>query len=78
VFGAMLEGAEAWAGVTIERRGFGPNCLDGIGAILHPAALTAQPRRLLQAAASGVAVYATAACGMDPGEWRPLEDFRRG
>jgi hypothetical protein len=75
VFGAMLEGPDYWAGVAIERRASGPNWLDGIGAIFHPATLTAQPRRLLQAAASGVALYATPACGLDPADWRPLASF---
>jgi hypothetical protein len=74
-FGAMLEGPDFWAGAAIERRTFGPGWLDGIGAILHPATLTAQPRRLLQAAASGVALYATAASGLDPADYRPLACF---
>ncbi|HEV2815987.1 MAG TPA: hypothetical protein VGW40_02000 [Allosphingosinicella sp.] len=72
VFGAMLEGADFWDGVAIERRAFGPDWLDGIGAILHPAALTAQPRRLLEARAAGIAVYATPECGLDPADYRPL------
>jgi hypothetical protein len=75
VFGAMLEGAEYWDGIAIERREFGPNWLDGIGAILHPASLTNQPRRLLEAIAAGVEVYATPECGLDPADYRPLEDF---
>jgi hypothetical protein len=75
VFGAMLEGPDIWAGMAIERRAFGPNWLDGIGAILHPATLTAQPRRLLQAAASGVALYATPSAGLDPADYRPLAAF---
>ena len=76
VLGAMLEGAEAWAGVAIERRAFGPGWLDGIGAILHTAVFTTQPRRLLQAAASGVALYATPGSGLEPGDYRPFADFR--
>jgi hypothetical protein len=78
VFGAMLAGPGFWDGVAIERRGFGPNWLDGIGAILHPAALTAQPRRLLAAAASGVALYATPECGLDPADWLELARFSGG
>ena len=77
LFGAMLEGADYWAGVPVERRSFGPDWLDGIGAILHPAALTAQPRRLLQAAANHVAIYATAECGLDQADYRPLAEFGR-
>lgn len=75
LFGAMLEGEDFWDGIAIERRGFGPSWLDDIGAILHPATLTAEPRRLLEAVASGVAVYATAECGLDPADWRPLAAF---
>jgi hypothetical protein len=75
VFGAMLAGADYWDGVAIERRAIGPGWLDGIGAILHPAALTAQPRALLAARAAGVTVYATAECGLDPADFRALEDF---
>ena len=75
VFGAMLESADSWAGIPIERRAFGPNWLDGVGAILHPATLTSQPRRLLQAVAAGVAFYATAASGLDPADYRPISHF---
>ena len=32
-------------------------------------------RRLLQAAASGVALYATPASGLDPADYRPLAEF---
>jgi hypothetical protein len=77
VFGAMIEGGDYWAGVPVVRRRFGPDWLDGIGAILHPATLTAQPRRLLQAAANGVALYATAECGLAKGDYRPLTEFRQ-
>lgn len=75
LFGALLEGPDFWAGIAVERRSFGPGWLDGIGAILHPATLTAQPRRLLQAAASGVTIYATPAAGLDPDDYRPLAAF---
>jgi hypothetical protein len=75
LFGAMLEGPDYWDGVAIERRTFGPDWLDGIGAILHPATLTAQPRRLLEAAAAGVRIYATPECGLDPADYRPLAEF---
>lgn len=74
VFGPDLEPG-AWAGVAIERRAFGPGWLDGIGAILHPAAMTAQPRRLLQALANGVTLYATEGAGLAPGDWQPLSAF---
>ena len=75
LFGAMLAEPDFWDGVATERRAFGPNWLDGIGAILHPAALTAQPRRLLEAAANGVAIYATPECGLDPADWLELARF---
>jgi hypothetical protein len=75
VFGAMLAGPDYWEGVPIERRALGPDWLDGLGAILHPAALTHEPRALLEAAANGVAVYATPECGLDPTDWRPIEGF---
>jgi len=75
VFGAMLEGPDFWDGVAIERRDFGPAWLDGIGAILHPATLTAEPRRLLAARAAGIALYATPECGLDPADYRPIEAF---
>ena len=75
VFGDMLAGSDYWDGVAIERRGMGPGWLDGIGAILHPAALTTQPRRLLQAVANGVSVYATPESGLDPADYLPIERF---
>jgi len=75
LFGSMLERGDPWAGFAIEQRSFGPFWLDGIGAILHPATLTSQPRRLLQAVAAGVAVYATPASGLDPADYRPLDHF---
>jgi hypothetical protein len=78
VFGDQLEGADFWAGVPIERRAFGPNWLDGIAAILHPATLTSQPRRLLQARAAGIAVYATPASGLDPADYLPIASFGEG
>jgi len=75
VFGAMLEGPDYWDGIAIERRAFGPDWLDGIGAILHPATLTGQPRRLIEAAAAGVAIYATPEAGLDPADYHPLAHF---
>jgi hypothetical protein len=75
VFGAMLAGEDFWDGVAIERRAQGPGWLDGIGAILHPAALTSQPRALLQALANGVTVYATRESGLAPADFLALDDF---
>ena len=76
VFGAELEGAGFWEGVAIDRRSFGPGWLDDIGAIVHPAVMTAAPRRLLEAVAHGVTVYAEPSCGLAPGQFRPLADLR--
>jgi hypothetical protein len=78
VFGATLESPDPLAGIPVARRSFGPGWLDGIGAILHPATMTAQPRRLLQALAAGVTLYATPACGLDPADYRPLAHFVGG
>jgi hypothetical protein len=75
VFGADLEGTDFWRGVMIERRTMGPGWLDDIGAILHPAAVTHAPRRLIEAVSQGVTVYGDASCGLPPGEWRPLSEF---
>jgi hypothetical protein len=75
VFGDLLEGADFWKGRAIERRSMGPGWLDGVGAILHPATMTAEPRRLLAAIAAGVTVYATPGCGLDPDDYLPLEAF---
>ena len=76
VFGADLEGGDFWRGVAVERRVMGPGWLDDIGAILHPAAVTHAPRRLVEAAAHGVAIYAEVTCGLAPGHFQPLAAFR--
>jgi len=78
VFGDMLEGGDFWAGVPVERRAFGPGWRDRIGAVLHPATLTSQPRRLLEARAAGITLYATPACGLDPADYRPIADYGGG
>lgn len=75
VFGSELEGAGFWDGVAIERRTMGPDWLDGIGSILHPAAITHAPRKLVEAVAQGVTVFAHASCGLAPGQYRPFESF---
>jgi len=73
VFGPVLE--PLWEVTPIEARAMGPNWLDGIGTILHPAAATHQPRALLQAVANGVSVYTTPACGLAPADYSPLSCF---
>lgn len=75
VFGPVLEAC--WGSAAIERRTLGPGWLDGIGAILHPATLSHQPRGLLQAISTGVEVYATPTCGLASADYRPLETFGR-
>lgn len=72
VFGSMIE-PEHWTGLPIERRRFGPGWLDGIGTILHPAVLTHQPRRLLEAIAAGVTIRSTASSGLDPAQFLPID-----
>ena len=78
VFGSELEGAGFWDGIAIEHRTMGPGWLDGIGAILHPAAITHAPRKLVEAVAHGVAVFAHPTCGLAPGQYQSVEDFREG
>jgi hypothetical protein len=73
VFGSILE--PAWHGIAIERRAQGSRWLDDIGAILHPASLTNQPRMLLQAAVNGIAVYANETCGLAATDYLPLGQF---
>ena len=73
IFGSVIE--PMWNGAPIEHREMGADWLDGIGAIIHPAVMTHQPRALLKAVASGVAVYATPECGLDPADFRPLQLF---
>jgi len=73
VFGPILE--PLWGELAIERRAMSPGWLDGIGAILHPATMTHQPRELLQAVAAGVHVYATPASGLAPADYSPLAPF---
>jgi hypothetical protein len=74
VFGPVLE--SLWRGLEIERREMGSAWLDDIGSIIHPAAITHQPRSLLEAQANGVAIYATETCGLDRSDFLPLEEFR--
>jgi hypothetical protein len=73
VFGSVLE--PMWDGLRIERRDRGRNWLDRIAAILHPATITHEPRALLEARASGVVIYATETCGLDPSVYLPLDQF---
>jgi hypothetical protein len=60
--GPVLEGARFWEGITTTPAA--PDWLEGAAAVVLPAWVEHQPRRLLQAVASGVPVIATAACGL--------------
>jgi hypothetical protein len=74
VLGDLLE-QPCWDGIAIERRNYGPGWLEDVGAILHPAVITNEPRRLLEALAAGVKVYADKSCGLAPEDYLPLEEF---
>ena len=72
VFGAMLE-PHWWDGLPIERRAMDAQWLRDIGTVCHPATVTHEPRRLLEAAASGVRICATAASGLDRRHYDDIE-----
>lgn len=78
VFGDVLEQPCWWDGIPIERRRLAPGWLDDIGAILHPAVMTNEPRRLLEASAAGVRIYATGSCGLAPDDYLRIEEFSGG
>jgi len=62
ICGAELEEPGFWDGIEIERRhGFD---LDGVRALVLPAWVENQPRRLLQAIVAGIPVIASDACGL--------------
>src|SRR5262249_46807586 len=60
--GPVLEDPEFWSGVRVERAG--EDWLDGAAAVVLPAWVEHQPRRLLEACAAGVPVIASDACGL--------------
>jgi glycosyltransferase involved in cell wall biosynthesis len=62
--GPDLEADRFWDGVQVERVPF-RRALLGAPAVVLPAFVENQPRRLLQAAALGVPVIASDACGLD-------------
>jgi hypothetical protein len=59
--GAELEGPDFWRGVRMIPAGN----RDGVAAVVQPALVEDQPRRLLAALAAGIPVIATAACGLE-------------
>ena len=63
--GPDLEGERFWGGVRVERASF-DDALRGASAVVLPAFVEHQPRRLLRAASCGVPVIASEACGLDP------------
>jgi hypothetical protein len=62
--GSELEGAGFWDGVKTMAPG--TDWLDGVAAVVQPAVVEDNPRRLLRALAAGVPAIATPACGLDP------------
>ena len=60
--GAELEGGGFWRGVRIAP----PGDWTTVDAVVQPAVVEDQPRRLLAALAAGLPVIATDACGLDP------------
>ena len=62
LFGAQLEGSEFWSGV---RTRFTRDWTE-VDAVVQPAWTEEQPRRLLEALALGIPVFATSACGLEP------------
>jgi hypothetical protein len=69
LLGAELEGSGFWEGVRVRRLRPDERAtwLDGVAAVVQPAVVEDQPRRLLAALAAGVPVVATAACGLPTG-----------
>ena len=66
--GAELEGPDFWAGVKVIRPDpsrASSAWLAGVDAVVQPALMEEQPRRLLAALAAGIPVLATRACGLD-------------
>ena len=60
--GAELEGPDFWRGVRTVPAGDWA----GVAAVVQPALVEEQPRRLLAALAAGIPVIATPACGIEP------------
>ena len=64
VLGRELEGPGFWDGLAVSHGPRGPAGLEGAAVVVLPAYVEHQPRALLAAAAAGVPVIASEACGL--------------
>lgn len=62
ISGPVIERADFWQGREVEQR---ESSLDDVAAVLLPAWVENQPRRLLQAIGAGIPVIASEACGLE-------------
>jgi hypothetical protein len=67
LLGPLIEGGNFWDGFETERSG--DDWLASADVVVLPAFVEHKPRRLLLAAASGVPVIASPACGLEPSEF---------
>ena len=65
VVGTQLEGEDFWQGLSIERKHYDEDWLEGVMALVLPAYVEHKPRRLLEGAARGIPVIASTACGLE-------------
>jgi glycosyltransferase involved in cell wall biosynthesis len=61
--GPDIEGVDFWEGFDVERGGAG--WMETADLVVLPAFVEHRPRRLLQAAAAGIPVIASSACGVE-------------
>ncbi len=64
LLGSELEGADFWAGVETRRPADGEDWTQSVSAVVQPALVEDQPRKLLAALAAGLPVIATPGCGL--------------
>lgn len=65
VCGAVLEDADFWQGLDVERQDWSAVDFGRVAAVVLPAFVEHKPRRLLEAVARGVPVVASPACGLE-------------
>jgi hypothetical protein len=65
VIGTQLEGEDFWQGLSVEHKRPGENWLEGASAVVLPAYVEHQPRKLLESVARGIPVIASTACGLE-------------